>query len=190
MVRCFSLLMHLRVIKRRKRYLPFYPLVPVFSVKYRCFLSYCICPSTRPLWLSPRQVMLVPVNPSCEDYAKKVSVSFPHRPHVGMITFLSDIELCFRLLYIVMFLSPPPQVCKQFTEAGFMADADLDSSCLLNKKIRNAQLAQYNFILGEKLKYYLTSDSGGFLPQHCQLYTLPVTSIKVYQVTSATFSLM
>lgn len=42
-------------------------------------------------------------------------------------------------------------MCKQFTEAGFMADADLDSGCLLNKKIRNAQLAQYNFILGEKL---------------------------------------
>ncbi|KAL3065142.1 hypothetical protein OYC64_015343 [Pagothenia borchgrevinki] len=69
-----------------------------------------------PLWLSPRQVMVVPVNTSFEDYAKKV--------------------------------------CKQFTEAGFMADADLDSSCLLNKKIRNAQLAQYNFILvvGEKEK--------------------------------------
>ncbi|XP_073786216.1 threonine--tRNA ligase 1, cytoplasmic isoform X2 [Danio rerio] len=67
-----------------------------------------------PLWLSPRQVMLVPVNPSLEEYAK--------------------------------------QVCKRFVEAGFMADADLDSSCLLNKKIRNAQLAQYNFILvvGEK----------------------------------------
>uniref|UniRef100_A0A8B9KEC2 threonine--tRNA ligase n=1 Tax=Astyanax mexicanus TaxID=7994 RepID=A0A8B9KEC2_ASTMX len=70
----------------------------------------------RPLWLSPRQVMLVPVNPSLEEYASKV--------------------------------------CKQFVEAGFMADADLDSSCLLNKKIRNAQLAQYNFILvvGEKEK--------------------------------------
>uniref|UniRef100_A0AAR2JKK2 threonine--tRNA ligase n=1 Tax=Pygocentrus nattereri TaxID=42514 RepID=A0AAR2JKK2_PYGNA len=69
-----------------------------------------------PLWLSPRQVMLVPVNPSLEEYAKKV--------------------------------------CKQFVEAGFMADADLDSGCLLNKKIRNAQLAQYNFILvvGEKEK--------------------------------------
>uniref|UniRef100_A0A7N6A3H4 threonine--tRNA ligase n=1 Tax=Anabas testudineus TaxID=64144 RepID=A0A7N6A3H4_ANATE len=66
-----------------------------------------------PLWLSPRQVMVVPVNPSCEDYAKR-----------------------------------------QFTEAGFMADSDLDSGCLLNKKIRNAQLAQYNFILvvGEKEK--------------------------------------
>uniref|UniRef100_A0A673YAR7 threonine--tRNA ligase n=1 Tax=Salmo trutta TaxID=8032 RepID=A0A673YAR7_SALTR len=62
-----------------------------------------------PLWLSPRQVMFVPVNPTCEEYAKRM--------------------------------------CKQFVEAGFMADADLDSSCLLNKKIRNAQLAQYNFIL-------------------------------------------
>ncbi|XP_026782959.3 threonine--tRNA ligase 1, cytoplasmic [Pangasianodon hypophthalmus] len=69
-----------------------------------------------PLWLSPRQVMVVPVNPSLEEYASKV--------------------------------------CKQFVEVGFMADADLDSGCLLNKKIRNAQLAQYNFILvvGEKEK--------------------------------------
>uniref|UniRef100_A0A8C2G5B4 threonine--tRNA ligase n=1 Tax=Cyprinus carpio TaxID=7962 RepID=A0A8C2G5B4_CYPCA len=62
-----------------------------------------------PLWLSPRQVMLVPVNPSLEEYAKQ-----------------------------------------RFVEAGFMADADSDSGCLLNKKIRNAQLAQYNFILGKK----------------------------------------
>nr|XP_061796086.1 threonine--tRNA ligase 1, cytoplasmic-like [Nerophis lumbriciformis] len=69
-----------------------------------------------PLWISPRQVMVVPVNPTCEEYARKV--------------------------------------CKQFTDAGMMADADLDSGCLLNKKIRNAQLAQYNFILvvGEKEK--------------------------------------
>lgn len=30
-----------------------------------------------------------------------------------------------------------------------MADVDLDPGCTLNKKIRNAQLAQYNFILGQ-----------------------------------------
>uniref|UniRef100_A0A2K5C914 threonine--tRNA ligase n=1 Tax=Aotus nancymaae TaxID=37293 RepID=A0A2K5C914_AOTNA len=35
----------------------------------------------------------------------------------------------------------------EFFEEGFMADVDLDHSCTLNKKIRNAQLAQYNFIL-------------------------------------------
>lgn len=37
-----------------------------------------------------------------------------------------------------------------------MADVDLDHSCTLNKKIRNAQLAQYNFILGN-LNLYLSS---------------------------------
>lgn len=40
-----------------------------------------------------------------------------------------------------------------------MADADLDSGCLLNKKIRNAQLAQYNFILGEIMLFVQ--------PNHC-----------------------
>lgn len=53
------------------------------------------------------------------------------------------------LLYISGSAHSTCQVCKQFTEAGFMADVDLDSGCLLNKKIRNAQLGQYNFILGE-----------------------------------------
>ncbi|EDM08408.1 threonyl-tRNA synthetase-like 2, isoform CRA_a [Rattus norvegicus] len=69
-----------------------------------------------PLWLSPRQVMIIPVGPACENYALQVS------------------KECF--------------------EEGFMADVDLDDSCTLNKKIRNAQLAQYNFILvvGEKEK--------------------------------------
>uniref|UniRef100_F7DDV7 threonine--tRNA ligase n=1 Tax=Monodelphis domestica TaxID=13616 RepID=F7DDV7_MONDO len=69
-----------------------------------------------PFWLSPCQVMVIPVGPTCEEYALQIS--------------------------------------KEFFEAGFMADVDLDQSCTLNKKIRNAQLAQYNFILvvGEKEK--------------------------------------
>uniref|UniRef100_A0A672I7R0 threonine--tRNA ligase n=1 Tax=Salarias fasciatus TaxID=181472 RepID=A0A672I7R0_SALFA len=72
-----------------------------------------------PLWLSPRQVMVVPVGPTCDEYAQKVS---------------SDLDFT--------------------SESGFMADVDLDPGCTLNKKIRNAQLAQYNFILvvGEKEK--------------------------------------
>uniref|UniRef100_A0A663MNB9 threonine--tRNA ligase n=1 Tax=Athene cunicularia TaxID=194338 RepID=A0A663MNB9_ATHCN len=71
-----------------------------------------------PFWLSPRQVMVVPVGPTSEEYAQQV------------------------------------RVCSEFFEAGFMSDVDLDQSCTLNKKIRNAQLAQYNFILvvGEKEK--------------------------------------
>ncbi|XP_008286368.1 threonine--tRNA ligase 1, cytoplasmic [Stegastes partitus] len=69
-----------------------------------------------PLWLSPRQVMVVPVGPTCEEYAEKVR--------------------------------------QEFHNSGFMADVDVDPGCTLNKKIRNAQLAQYNFILvvGEKEK--------------------------------------
>ncbi|CAL8249120.1 unnamed protein product [Merluccius merluccius] len=73
-----------------------------------------------PLWLSPRQAMVVPVGPTCEEYAQKVR--------------------------------------QEFHSAGLMADVDVDPGCTLNKKIRNAQLAQYNFILvvGEKEK---TSDT-------------------------------
>uniref|UniRef100_A0A9L0SZP2 threonine--tRNA ligase n=1 Tax=Equus caballus TaxID=9796 RepID=A0A9L0SZP2_HORSE len=69
-----------------------------------------------PFWLSPRQVMVVPVGPTCDEYAQKVR--------------------------------------QQFHDAKFMVDVDLDPGCTLNKKIRNAQLAQYNFILvvGEKEK--------------------------------------
>ncbi|XP_060709525.1 threonine--tRNA ligase 1, cytoplasmic-like [Hemiscyllium ocellatum] len=46
------------------------------------------------------------------------------------------------------------RVCQEFVERGFMADVDLDPDVLLNKKIQNSQLAQYNFILvvGEKEK--------------------------------------
>uniref|UniRef100_A0A8D2KZ13 threonine--tRNA ligase n=1 Tax=Varanus komodoensis TaxID=61221 RepID=A0A8D2KZ13_VARKO len=69
-----------------------------------------------PFWLSPQQIMVIPVSPTCEEYAQ--------------------------------------QVCSDFFEAGFRAEVDLDQSCTLNKKIRNAQLAQYNFIfvVGEKEK--------------------------------------
>lgn len=44
------------------------------------------------------------------------------------------------------------QVRKQLYEAGFQVDSELDPGLTINKKVRNAQLAQYNFILvvGEK----------------------------------------
>lgn len=37
----------------------------------------------------------------------------------------------------------------QFHEAGFMADLDDDVGATLNKRIRSAQLAQYNYIFGK-----------------------------------------
>jgi hypothetical protein len=41
------------------------------------------------------------------------------------------------------------QVKDQLHLAGFMCDVDVDPGDTMNKKIRNAQLAQYNFILGK-----------------------------------------
>lgn len=37
----------------------------------------------------------------------------------------------------------------QLHSAGFVCEVDDDTGDTMNKKIRNAQLAQYNFILGE-----------------------------------------
>ncbi|XP_026084680.1 threonine--tRNA ligase, cytoplasmic isoform X1 [Carassius auratus] len=67
-----------------------------------------------PFWLSPAQVMVVPVGGGSETYGHEV-------------------------------------VCR-LREAGFMADIDDDRGNTLNKKIRSAQLAQYNyiFVVGEK----------------------------------------
>ncbi|XP_014670263.1 PREDICTED: threonine--tRNA ligase, cytoplasmic-like [Priapulus caudatus] len=46
------------------------------------------------------------------------------------------------------------EVTKQVHDAGFICDTDTDHGTTLNKKIRNAQLAQYNFIfvVGEREK--------------------------------------
>lgn len=65
-----------------------------------------------PFWLSPRQVMVVPVGVAFNDYA----------------TLVKD----------------------KLWDAGFMAEVDIDDGDTMNKKIRNAQLNQFNFILGKK----------------------------------------
>uniref|UniRef100_A0A8C5FFG6 threonine--tRNA ligase n=1 Tax=Gadus morhua TaxID=8049 RepID=A0A8C5FFG6_GADMO len=67
-----------------------------------------------PLWLSPAQVMVIPVGGGCESYAQ--------------------------------------QVVQRFHEAGFMAELNEEHGATLNKKVRSAQLAQYNyiFVVGEK----------------------------------------
>lgn len=73
-----------------------------------------------PFWLSPRQVMVVPVSPKFDGYATEVH----------------------KLLFA----------------EGFMVDFDLAPGDSFNKKIRNAQLDQYNYILvvGEKEETHKT----------------------------------
>lgn len=41
------------------------------------------------------------------------------------------------------------KVVHKLKDSGFMADVDDDHGTTLNKKIRSAQLAQYNYIFGE-----------------------------------------
>lgn len=65
-----------------------------------------------PFWLSPRQVMVIPVGPTYDDYAEHVK--------------------------------------GKLHDAGFMTEVDTDAGDTMNKKIRNAQLAQFNFILGKE----------------------------------------
>jgi threonyl-tRNA synthetase len=67
------------------------------------------CAGKWPFWLSPRQVQIVPVGPSINEYAGTVQ--------------------------------------KKLFEAGYQVELDTDPGDTLNKKIRNAQLSQFNFIL-------------------------------------------
>ena len=64
----------------------------------------------RPFWLSPRQIVVIPVAAPFKDYAIRVA--------------------------------------KTFWDSGLFAEADLSDNTL-NKKIRNAQTAQWNFIMGQ-----------------------------------------
>ncbi|XP_070622176.1 threonine--tRNA ligase 1, cytoplasmic-like isoform X2 [Erythrolamprus reginae] len=73
-----------------------------------------------PFWLSPYQIMVIPVGPDAEEYAGEVQ--------------------------------------RLFHQAGFQADLDDDSGVTLSRKIRRAQLAQYNFqfVVGPKEKAHRT----------------------------------
>lgn len=59
---------------------------------------------------------------------------------------------------------------QRLREAGFMADIDDDRGATLNKKIRSAQLAQYNYIFGEDQVHFFT-----FCCQLVYLFTLMQT---------------
>ncbi|XP_074598873.1 threonine--tRNA ligase 1, cytoplasmic-like [Brevipalpus obovatus] len=69
-----------------------------------------------PFWISPRQVMVIPISESCKDFAEAVR--------------------------------------DRIYGEGFEASLNADPKEMLNKKIRDAQTDQYNFILviGEKEK--------------------------------------
>ena len=100
--------------------------------------------------MSPRQAVVIPVNPKYDEYATQVIHSFVSclflvllpRGIAGIYLFLG---------WLVMCLSVFSQVSKEIQQSDFMVEVNLDHGETLNKKIRNAQLAQFNFILGKKL---------------------------------------
>ena len=71
--------------------------------------------------------MVVPVAPLYNDYAK-----WGKESQTLFIFFFS-----FREIVTMMKAS------------GFCVEADVDNGNTMNKKVRNAQLAQFNFIFGE-----------------------------------------
>jgi len=48
-----------------------------------------------------------------------------------------------------VFNSYAEEVSKKVHDAGFCCDVDTDDGNTMNKKVRNAQLSQYNFIFGK-----------------------------------------
>lgn len=76
-----------------------------------------------PLWLSPRQVVVIPVAAPHKEYAKEVA--------------------------------------QKLWDAGLYADADLSDSTL-PKKVRNGEIAQYNFIFGALSRHFGPCESRAF----------------------------
>ena len=72
-------------------------------------LTLGIRPDFRPLWVSPRQVIVLPVAHAFDDYASEVA--------------------------------------SRLHDAGFYAEANISSETL-NKRILEAQVAQWNYIVG------------------------------------------
>ena len=83
-----------------------------------------------PFWLSPRQVLVVPV---AAPYVRPV----PSPPFCGRVLSL----------YCVSKQNYASEVAAKLQELGLYVDVD-NGENTLNKKIRNGEIAQYNFILG------------------------------------------
>ena len=60
---------------------------------------------------------------------------------------------CSRQVMVVPVAGPfneyANKIRQELRSCGYMCDSDTDDSNTMNKKVRNAQLAQYNFIFGK-----------------------------------------
>lgn len=91
--------------------------------------------------------MVIPVGGDSESYSNQVSHVFAaSAAHVLYFCFLSG---CDRLLIVSNRTCLLFKVVQEFRQAGFLVDLNSDQSATLNKKIRAAQLSQYNYIFGK-----------------------------------------
>ena len=78
--------------------------------------------------------MVVPVAPLYNDYAR----------------FVDDLKLIhIAVCNILNSFHVHREVVNVMKTGGFCVEADVDNGNTMNKKVRNAQLAQFNFIFGE-----------------------------------------
>lgn len=71
------------------------------------------------------------------------------------------------------------EVAKKLHEAGFCAEADTDDSNTMNKKVRNAQIAQFNFIFGNNMRYKQKKKKNGKI--RCNFSCFSVNHIFCYK---------
>lgn len=101
--------------------------------------------------------MVIPVGGNSESYGRQVSLWWKTANKVltveSFFFYLFSLICKFaKLLKDTILkgrLHSPLKVVKQFHEAGFIVDFNDDQGSTLNKKIRSAQLAQYNYIFGK-----------------------------------------
>jgi len=81
----------------------------------------------RPFWISPRQVSVIPVA----------------APYVGLFFRLTATK---RLIDFILQKEYATQIAEQLQAQGIFVDVD-NGDNTLQKKVRNAEVARYNFIM-------------------------------------------
>ena len=94
----------------------------------------------------------------CENYGGKWCVSLPWSLYSSLHVLISYLSfgrpfwLSPRQAVVIPVAKNYEEYAKKVRDdvyaSGFMCDTDLDDSTTMNKKIRNGQMAQYNFIFG------------------------------------------
>lgn len=91
-----------------------------------------VCLGTnRPFWLSPRQVLVIPV---AVPYVSRVSISESPRELISLGGARVQKDYA-------------QEIADKLSALGLFADVD-NGADTLPKKIRNGEIAQYNFLLG------------------------------------------